>query len=73
MKIKNGFVKKLILNFLKREWGKYSSVFFHNIIPWATLFWLFFRKHLFHENEVYLLPGDQVVITKVGKHSYAAG
>jgi hypothetical protein len=24
--------------------------FFHTVIPWATLFWLFFRKHLFRVN-----------------------
>ena len=35
--------------------GSYPSMlrFFHTVIPWATLFWLFFRKHLFRANEVY--------------------
>lgn len=44
--------------------------FFHRVIPWVTLFWLFFRKHLFCANEVYLLAGDEVVVSKSGKKTY---
>lgn len=44
--------------------------FFHTVIPWATLFWLFFHKHLFRANEIYLLVGDEVVISKSGKQTY---
>lgn len=52
--------------------GRYHTVyrFFHTVIPWATLFWLFFRQHLFRANEVYLLAGDEVVVTKAGKQTY---
>lgn len=52
--------------------GSYRTMlrFFHTVIPWATLFWLFFRKHLFCANEVYLLAGDEVVISKSGKQTY---
>ena len=39
-------------------------------IPWTTLLWLFFRKHLFRGNEVYLLARDKVVIGKSGKQTY---
>lgn len=52
--------------------GSYRTMlrFFHTVIPWATLFWLFFRKHLFRTNEVYLLAGDEVVVSKAGKKTY---
>ncbi|MFN6558753.1 MAG: transposase [Nostoc sp. ChiSLP01] len=52
--------------------GSYRTMlrFFHTVIPWATLFWLFFRKHLFRANEVYLLAGDEVVVSKSGKKTY---
>ncbi|WP_392478827.1 transposase [Nostoc sp. C110] len=52
--------------------GSYRTMlrFFHTVIPWATLFWLFFHKHLFRANEVYLLAGDEVVIGKSGKQTY---
>ncbi len=52
--------------------GSYRTMlrFFHTVIPWATLFWLFFRKHLFRANEICLLAGDEVVISKSGKQTY---
>lgn len=52
--------------------GSYRTMgrFFSTVIPWATLFWLFFRKHLWRENDVYLLAGDEVVVSKSGKQTY---
>src|SRR5215467_3858541 len=51
--------------------GSYRTVqrFFSTLIPWATLFWLFFRTHLFQADDVYLLGGDETVVTKSGKHT----
>jgi putative transposase len=52
--------------------GSYRTVqrFFATVLPWATLFWLFFRTHLFHKDDVYLLAGDETVVTKAGKHTH---
>ena len=49
--------------------GSYRTVqrFFRATLPWASLFWLFFRTHLFAPEDVYLLAGDEVVVTKAGK------
>src|ERR687886_1400648 len=44
--------------------------FFATALPWAQLFWRFFRQHLFQADDVYLLAGDEVVITKAGKKTY---
>jgi hypothetical protein len=54
------------------EGGSYRTVqrFFTTLIPWASLFWLFFRTHLFHSDQVYLLGGDETVVTKAGKHTH---
>jgi len=32
--------------------GSYRTMlrFFHTVIPWATLFWLYFRQHLWRKN-----------------------
>jgi hypothetical protein len=51
--------------------GSYRTVqrFFATTLPWATLFWLFFRTHLFDPDDVYLLAGDETVVTKSGKHT----
>src|SRR5262245_27395935 len=51
--------------------GSYRTVqrFFTTVIPWATLFWLFFVTHLFDPDDLYLLAGDETVVTKSGKHT----
>src|SRR3954452_9101923 len=52
--------------------GSYRTVqrFFATALPWASLFWLFFRAHLFRRTDVYLLGGDEPVVTKAGKHTH---
>jgi putative transposase len=51
--------------------GSYRTVqrFFATTLPWANLFWLFFRTHLFQPDDVYLLAGDETVVSKAGKHT----
>src|SRR5262245_64947789 len=43
--------------------------FFSTVIPWANLLWLFFRTHLFDPDDLYLLAGDETIVTKSGKHT----
>ena len=52
--------------------GSYRTVqrFFATVIPWAPVFWRFFRAHLFDPADVYLLAGDETVVTKAGKHTH---
>src|SRR6266496_5717391 len=52
--------------------GSYRTVqrFFATTLPWANLFWLFFRAHLLHSDDLYLLAGDETVVTKAGKHTH---
>ena len=58
------------------RWGgegtSYRTIqrFFEASWPWAQLFWLFFRHHLFRPDEVYLLAGDETVITKAGHKTW---
>jgi DDE superfamily endonuclease len=52
--------------------GSYRTVqrLFSQALPWAMLFWVFFRQHVYRPDEVYLLAGDEVVVTKAGKHTH---
>jgi hypothetical protein len=52
--------------------GSYRTVqrFFATVIPWATLFWVFFRHHISRSEDVYLLVGDEVIVTKAGKSTH---
>ncbi len=44
--------------------------FFATVLPWAHLFWLFFHKHHLQDDDVYILAGDEVVVTKAGKQTF---
>jgi hypothetical protein len=52
--------------------GSYRTVqrFFTTILPWAQLFWVFFRQHLARPDAVYILAGDEVVVSKAGRHTH---
>jgi hypothetical protein len=52
--------------------GSYRTIqrFFSTVIPWAMLFWVFFRQHVSCPQDVYLLAGDEVVGTKAGKTTH---
>src|SRR5262249_29935462 len=49
--------------------GSYRTIqrFFAPVIPWGILFWVFFRHHVYRSEDVYLLVGDEVIVTKAGK------
>jgi len=71
MLVLTGRVTMLGISRWAGQGGSYRTVqrFFSTVIPWATLFWVFFRQHLYRTEDVYLLAGDEVVVTKAGKHT----
>ena len=52
--------------------GSYRTVqrLFSTVIPWAMLFWVFFRQHVHCPTDVYFVAGDEVIVTKAGKSTY---
>src|SRR5499425_1197397 len=48
--------------------GSYRTIqrFFATVLPWGFLFWVFFRHHLYCPGDVYLVAGDDVIVTKAG-------
>jgi hypothetical protein len=52
--------------------GSYRTVqrLFATVLPWAILFWVFFRHHGYCPADVYLAAGDEVIVTKAGKHTH---
>src|SRR5215468_7354913 len=48
--------------------GSYRTIqrLFATVIPWGLLFWVFFRHHLYCPGDVYLVAGDDVIVTKAG-------
>jgi hypothetical protein len=72
MLVMTGRVTMLGLSRWAGPGGSYRTVqrFFSQALPWAMLFWVFFRQHVHRPDDVYLLAGDEVVATKAGKHTY---
>src|SRR6266566_5031293 len=72
MLVMTGRVTMLGISRWAGKGGSYRTVqrFFATVIPWATLFWGFFRHHVYRPGEGYLLVGDEVVATKAGKHTH---
>jgi IS4 transposase len=52
--------------------GSYRTIqrWFKTVLPWAQVFWIFFRTHVFRADEVYLVVGDESVVSKAGKKTY---
>jgi len=52
--------------------GSYRTIqrFFHTVLPWAQMLWLFFRAYLYEQEHEYMLAGDESVLTKAGKKTY---
>jgi DDE superfamily endonuclease len=43
---------------------------FSTVMPWATLFGVFFHQQVYRPGDVDLLAGDEVVVTKAGQHPH---
>lgn len=55
--------------------GSYRTLlrWFQPPLDWATLLWTVVRVHLLDPNGVYLLAGDEVVVSKAGTRTYGLG
>ena len=67
-----GRVTMLGLSRWTERGGSYRTVqrFFYTIIPWAQIFWTFFCTHLLDPDDVYLLAGDESIVTKAGDETH---
>ena len=72
MLVMTGRVTMLGISRWAGQGGSYRTVqrFFAQALPWAILFWVFFRQHVYRPQDVYVLAGDEVVATKAGTHTY---
>jgi putative transposase len=72
MLVRTGRVTMLGLSRWAGQGGSYRTVqrFFSTVIPWAALFWVCLRQHVYRPEDVYLLAGAEVVATKAGKHTH---
>ena len=67
-----GRVSMLNISRWTTEGGSYRTVqrFFNTVLPWSKLCWVFFRAHLFDPESVYILAGDESIVSKSGPSTY---
>ena len=70
-----GRVTMLGLSRWAEKGGSYRTVqrFFGEKIEWPTLRWQLIKQHLGGAKGVWLLTGDEVVVTKSGKETHGLG
>lgn len=52
--------------------GSYRSIqrFYHQVLVWEAIHWLFFQKGCMKVEDEYIIAGDEVVDSKAGKKTY---
>ena len=52
--------------------GSYRTVqrFFNTVLDWSQLQWLLIRTHLLDHDDVIVVSGDHVMVTKAGKQTH---
>ena len=67
-----GQVTMLNISRWTSEGGSYRTVqrFFNTVIPWGSIYWVFFRTYLLDRESPYILAGDETVVSKSGQSTY---
>jgi len=52
--------------------GSYRTIqrFYHQVLPWKALHWMFFQKCFLKAEDEYIIAGDETVDSKAGKETY---
>ena len=67
-----GPVSMLNISRWTSEGGSYRTVqrFFNTLIPWGSVYWVFFTTYLLDRESAYILAGDETVVSKSGQSTY---
>ena len=67
-----GRVTMLNISRWTSEGGSYRTVqrFFNTVIPWGTVYWVFFTTYLLDRESAYILAGDETIVSKSGQSTY---
>ena len=72
MLVASGRITMLGLSRWTEKGGSYRTIqrFYHKVLPWKALQWLFFQKCFLKPDDEYIVAGDEVVVSKAGKETY---
>ena len=67
-----GRVSMLNISRWTSEGGSYRTVqrFFNTVIPWGSVYWVFFSTYLLDRESTYILAGDETTVSKSGESTY---
>ena len=67
-----GRVSMLNLSRWTSEGGSYRTIqrFFNTVIPWGSVYWVFFSTYLLDRESTYILAGDETTVSKSGESTY---
>lgn len=67
-----GSVNMLNISRWTSEGASYRTIqgFFNTVIPWGTLYWVFFSTDLLDPESPYILAGDETIVSKSGQSTY---
>jgi len=72
MLVISGRITMLGLSRWTEKGGSYRSIqrFYHSVVPWKAIQWLFFRERFLKPEDEYIMAGDEVILGKAGKETY---
>jgi len=72
MLVASGRITMLGLSRWTEKGGSYRTIqrFYHSILSWPAIQWLFFSKHFLQPGSEYIIAGDEVVVSKAGKETH---
>jgi DDE superfamily endonuclease len=72
MLVISGRITMLGLSRWTEKGGGYRTIqrFYHRVLPWKAILWLFFQKHFLKPEDEYIIAGDEVVLSKAGKITF---
>jgi hypothetical protein len=72
MLVASGRITMLGLSRWTEEGGSYRTIqrFYHSVLPWNAIQWLFFQKCFLKPEDEYITAGDEVVVSKAGKETH---
>lgn len=72
MLVASGRITMLGLSRWTEKGGSYRTIqrWYHSVLPWKAIQWLFFQRCFLKEQDEYIIAGDEVVDSKAGKKTY---
>jgi hypothetical protein len=72
MLVASGRITMLGLSRWTEKGGSYRTIqrFYHSVVPWKAIHWLFFREQILVSEDEYIVAGDEVVVSKAGKETH---